>query len=89
MPFFWLGLTVNGEASRAAMFATCATADLHLPFMSILTFPYDNLVAADCVVMCSARVLVAELGSYGGVLDGKRVVLTDVLVGAEGAGRAI
>ena len=72
------------EAGRAAVSATCATVDRRLPLMSMLTIPYFNLAAADCVVMSSTWVLVAKLGSYDGVLDGKRVVVTDVFAGTEG-----
>ena len=79
----WLECVANGEASRAAMFATCATVDGSLPLMSMVTLPCDNCLAAVRVIMCSALVLVAELGSDGRSFGGKQVVLTNKLLSAE------
>ena len=84
MLVFWLGSAASSEADRASGFATCAIPDRSLPLMLMLTFPYHNLAAADCVVVSSAWVLVAELGSNSEVIYGKRVVLTDSFVGTEG-----
>ena len=86
---FGVGSVASVVADRASFSAACATVDRSLPLMSMLTIPYHNLAAADCVVTSSAWIFVAELGSYGGVFSGKRVVLTDISVGTEGTTSAI
>ena len=72
------------ETSRASLFTTCAPVDRSLPLMCMLTLPNDNFAAAYCVVVSSAGILVAELGSDGGLVDSKRVVMTDICVGTKG-----
>lgn len=41
-----------------------ATVNCSLPLVPLLTLPHQHLVAADHVVMCSALVFAAELGSH-------------------------
>ena len=75
-----LGSVASIEAVRASFFAVCTADDPRIPLMPILTLPCYNLVAADCVVMCCAFVLVTEFSSYSRVFGSKRVVLADIVI---------
>ena len=68
-------LAVLCSTDRAAAFLACATVDLRIPLMPMLTLPNHRITAASYVVVCSAWVLATELSRNSRSLGGKGVVL--------------
>ena len=73
----------NVEAVWTAGFPHCAPGDGSISSVPMLTVPCHMLVAADHVVVCSAWVVAAELGSNGRGIGVHGVMRTDKRVGTE------
>ena len=64
----YLGLCCLGKIEAvwtASFMSACTIFDSSFPCVLMLTLPRHNLVTAEHVVMCSALVLVTQLGSNG------------------------